>query len=89
MLASTKHAATTSASALVMLYAAWIDERYTLPAGKVPAQKFAVHSHRWQKDASVDYGEVDRWEESLEVGEGMVRACEAMRAEWRRREGLE
>jgi hypothetical protein len=71
-----------------MLYAAWIDARYTLPAEKVPAQRFVVHSRRWE-DVSVDYGEVDHWEETLDVGEGMARACEAMRVEWRRREGLE
>lgn len=65
-----------------------IPDKYTLSAEKVPAQKFRVNSTRW-KGTSVAYGEVDRWEESLDIGEGMVRACEAARGEWRRREGLE
>lgn len=71
-----------------MLYAALIDEQYVEPADKVPAQKFKVHSSRWGK-TTVDYGEIDKWEDSLAIGEGMVRACEAVRTEWKRKEGLE
>lgn len=71
-----------------MLYAALVGSQYIQPADKVPAPRFKVHASRWGK-TTIDYTEVDRWEESLDIGEGMVRACEAMRVEWRRREGLE
>ena len=71
-----------------MIYAALISDRFVQPASKVPAQKFAIHARRFE-DALVDYGEVDRWEESLDIGEGMVRACEAIRVMARRKEGLE
>ncbi len=59
-----------------------------MPADKVPAQKFEVISTRWGK-TYVGYGEVDRWEESEGIGEGLAKACEAIRLEWRRREGLQ
>lgn len=71
-----------------MLYAALIDSQFIQPADKVPAPRFKVHASRWGY-TTIDYAEVDRWEESLEIGEGMVRACEAMRIEARRKEGLE
>ena len=71
-----------------MLYAAFIADAYLQPVDKVPAPKFKVHAGRWGK-TTVDYGEVDHWDNTLDIGEGMVRACEAVRAQGRRREGLE
>jgi len=71
-----------------MVYAALVDERYLQPPTKVPAQKFESIVTRWGW-AYVRYGEVDRWEEVGEIGRAVVRGCEAMRVEWRRREGLD
>ena len=86
---STVNPMNAAAGALVMLYAALVDERYIQPCDRVPAQKFVVHSHRWGGQTTVDYGEVDQWEDTLDIGRGMVKACETARLEWRRREGLE
>jgi 3-keto steroid reductase len=71
-----------------LVYAALVDEKHLLPPETVPAQKFETVSTRWGK-TYVGYGEVDHCEDTLEIGEGLVRACEAIRVEWRRREGLE
>lgn len=88
LLGSTFHPSDPTSAALAMLYTALIDDRYLQPSEKVPAQKFKVHSHRLGA-TSVDYGEVDRWEETLELGEQMVQKCEEIRLDWRRREGLD
>ena len=77
-----------SEGALAIIYAAIVDERFLLTPDKVPAQKFETVASRWGK-TSVGYGEVDRWEETEDIGEGLVKACEAIRLEWRRKEGLE
>lgn len=71
-----------------MIYSALVEDKYLMPAKKVPAQKFEIISTRWGRN-HIGYNEVDRWEEGEAIGEGMVKACEAMRIEWRRREGLE
>jgi 3-keto steroid reductase len=71
-----------------MIYAALVSAIYLPPAEKVPSPKFAVEAQRWG-NTKVKYGEVDRWEDADEIGQGMMRACEAVRSEWRRRESLE
>ena len=71
-----------------MLYAALIPSEYLMPSSKVPGQKFAVVVNR-RGTPRIKYGEVDRWEETLATGEGLVRACESLRLEYRREENLE
>jgi hypothetical protein len=70
-----------------MVYAALIDEKFLPPASKVPAPKFISHSHPLSP-STVDYNEVDRWEAAEDIGRNQVKTCEAIRLEWRRREGL-
>lgn len=88
ILGSPKHPVYPTEAVLSILYAALVDERYLMSPEKVPAQKFHTISTRWGK-TYVGYGEVDRWEEAEDIGRGQVKACEAVRLEWRRREGLE
>lgn len=71
-----------------MVYAALIDEAFLLPSTKVPAPKFVSHSHPL-RSCTVDYREVDRWEDAEEIGRNQAKTCESIRLEWRRREGLE
>jgi 3-keto steroid reductase len=71
-----------------MVYAALVDEAFLLPSTKVPAPKFVSHSHPL-RPCTVDYREVDRWEDAEEIGRNQAKTCESIRLEWRRREGLE
>ncbi|WVQ95483.1 hypothetical protein IAU59_002580 [Kwoniella sp. CBS 9459] len=74
--------------ALPLIYASLIPDEYIPPANKVPAPRFSAISERWGR-TKVGYGEVDRWEEGLNIGKGVIERCEVIRKEWRRKEGLE
>lgn len=73
-----------------MLYAALIPAAFLLSPSQVPAQKFEVRAQRWG-NTKVGYGEIDRWEEADGLGlpKGLAERCEAVRRDWRKREGLE
>jgi 3-keto steroid reductase len=79
---------TATAGVVSIIYASLIPERYLQPADKVPAQRFHTVAHRL-KLATVKYGEVDYWEDTLDIGEALAKACETIRLEWRRKEALE
>ncbi|WVF67920.1 hypothetical protein IAT40_002682 [Kwoniella sp. CBS 6097] len=74
--------------ALPLIYASLIPDEYIPPATQVPAPRFSVIAERWGR-TKVGYGEVDRWEEGLSIGKGVVERCEVIRKEWRRKQGLE
>ncbi|OCF31811.1 3-keto sterol reductase [Kwoniella heveanensis BCC8398] len=74
--------------ALPLIYASLIPDEYIPPASQIPAPRFSAIAERWGR-TKVGYGEVDRWEEGLDIGKGVVERCEVIRKEWRRKEGLE
>ena len=69
-----------------MLFAALVDGRYIQPASKVPAPKFSARLNRL-RHSRIEYGEVDHWEDSLDIGASLMKACETIRQDWRRRDG--
>ena len=71
-----------------MVYAALVDEKFLPLSQKVPAPKYNSTSHRFSR-STVEYAEVDQWEEGEEIGKNQVKVCETIRLEWRRRMGLE
>ncbi|KAK4686947.1 hypothetical protein P7C73_g3174, partial [Tremellales sp. Uapishka_1] len=88
LLGSVHHPVYPEQGAMPILYSALVASQYLLPASKVPAPIFGARSSRWGK-TTVKYGEVDQWEQMESVGEGLMERCEALRKDWRRREGLD
>ncbi|OWZ66649.1 hypothetical protein AYX15_02117 [Cryptococcus neoformans] len=90
LLGSPYHPVYADQGALPMLYAALIPAAFLLSPSQVPAQKFEVRAQRWG-NTKVGYGEIDRWEEADGLGlpKGFAERCEAVRRDWRKREGLE
>ncbi|RSH85207.1 hypothetical protein EHS25_005014 [Saitozyma podzolica] len=88
LIGSPYHPIDATDGATSMVYAALIDEAFLLPSTKVPAPKFVSHSHPI-RPSTVDYREVDRWEDAEDIGRNQAKTCESIRLEWRRREGLE
>ncbi|ORY29655.1 hypothetical protein BCR39DRAFT_531477 [Naematelia encephala] len=82
------HPVYTSEGASSMVYAGLVEDKYLSTPDKVPAEKLITVSSRWGK-TTVRHGEVDRWEETQDLGRDLVQACETLRLQWRRREGLE
>ncbi|ORX41092.1 hypothetical protein BD324DRAFT_37901 [Kockovaella imperatae] len=88
LLGSPKHVLTAGNGALAMIFAALVDSQYIEPASKVPATKFESRLNRW-KHHRIEYSEVDCWESTLDLGASLMKACETIRQEYRRRESLE
>ncbi|BEJ16456.1 hypothetical protein CspHIS471_0510610 [Cutaneotrichosporon sp. HIS471] len=88
LLGSPHHPVWASDGALPMLYCAMIASTYILPANKVPAPKMHVVARRFRAP-TVKYGEVDEWESHTELAEFVAGKCEAIRLDWRKREGLD
>lgn len=88
IIGSPHHPVWASDGALPMLYGAMVASAYLVPATKVPAPKMHVVAQRFRAP-TVKYGEVDEWERNAELASFLAEKCEAIRADWRRREGLD
>jgi 3-keto steroid reductase len=87
LLGSPHHPVWASDGALPMLYCAMVASAYLVPASKVPAPKMHVVARRFRAP-TVKYGEVDEWETHTELAEFLADKCDAIRLDWRKREGL-
>lgn len=84
---SPHHPVWASAAALPMLYGAFIAEKYLQPSTKLAGPKMHVVARRW-RTPTVQYGEVDEWEQHADLARFLVEKCESIRQDWRKRERL-
>jgi hypothetical protein len=86
VLGSPWHPGTAISSAHAMVHAALVSEKLIAPPEVSPAPTFEIVARRWRKP-SVGLREVDRWREAGDISLEQVEHCEAIRREYKEREG--